>query len=178
MNELKIPAHEQGTTRVFALSLTAEQARSLRDTPLLQKGALGVEGLTLSGIEIFALSDLGDMGLAGYLREGVDANQDDLNRDRAKLAALDGWVMLVHSSAFEGRATTLETASALTLIGTYSQTSSETTALHLEAEAAQPYSGVGAGNVEPATTNRANGSLVIVALVLIASAVLWWGINK
>ena len=72
-------------------------------------------------MEVFALADLGELGLVGYLREGVDVPEADLQADRQKLSGLDGWVMLVHSSAFGGQGVVLTPWSEITLIGTYAQ---------------------------------------------------------
>lgn len=177
MAKIDIPRGEQGTTRIFSLSMSADEARALRDDPTRQNAVLGAEGLNATGIEVFAVSDLGDLGLMGYLLEGIDAREEDLRRDRAKLAALDGWVMLVHSSAFAGNPATLEPAAALTLIGTYAQTRPTTPAEKLEAEAALPYSGTPDNSPLPATRRRNGGSLVVVILGLLVLGVLWWALG-
>ncbi|MFK7836380.1 MAG: hypothetical protein AB8B60_09185 [Sulfitobacter sp.] len=170
-----VPRGEQGTTRVFSLSMGAMEARQLRDNPQVQEMALGLDALNPGGVEIFALDDLGEIGLAGYLRDGVDAQEVDLQRDRAKLSALEGWVMLVHSSAFEGAPVTLEPANALTLIGTYAQTPATAPVIDLQAEAAQPFSG--AAPDTPAASGRTRGgSLVIAVLALICLGVLIWAV--
>ena len=141
MSRIDVKDGELGTTRVFSISLPAGAARSLARDPEAQKALLGNPALNADGIEVFALSDLGDIGLAGYLREGSDARDADLRRDAAKLAALDGWVMLVHSLAFGGQATPLLPDSALTLIGTYAQTAPDKRQVDLTSEAAKPYTG-------------------------------------
>lgn len=174
---IKVPRHEQGTTRVFALSMPQDKARALRDDPAHQQALLGVETLNSAGVEVFPLSDLGDLGLAGYLREGVDAQEAQLRRDRAKLAALEGWVMLVHSSAFAGNAVTLSPAPELTLIGAYSQTPAETETIPLEAEAAQPYTGTPAPAAPQAGEKNSSGKIVVAVLIVLALLLLWWGLS-
>lgn len=170
----EVPRNEQGTTRIFTLSMPAVQAQALRDDPERQKALLGVDNLHASGTEVFAISDLGDLGLAGYLREGIDANQADINRDTARLAALEGWVMLVHSSAFGGHAVTLKPAPELTLVGTYAQTREDKPAVELQSDAAQPYTGTGAEPVEQTPAQRSSGSLVVAVLAVIGIAILWF----
>lgn len=171
---ITVPKHERGVTRVFSLSLSQEAARKLAGDSSLQAQMLGVDQLRTSGVEVFRLADLGELGLPGYLREGVDAHAQDIERDRAKLVALDGWAMLVHSSAFEGRAVTLTPDAALTLIGTYAQQQAEHRDVDLESEAAKPYSGTPhpAPQPKPAGRGPAGSLAVILCLALVAFA-LW-----
>lgn len=177
MTQINVPALEQGVTRVFALSLTSREARQLRDTELMQKAALGVDHLVPSGVEIFALDDLGEMGLVGYLREGVDAQEEALTRDRAKLSALQGWVMILHSSAFEGAAVTLELGRAITLIGTYGQTEPDTPPVAVQAESAAPYSGTPSNKETNNRHQRQNGFLMPGLLFVAVLATLLWVLN-
>ncbi|MEW9919730.1 hypothetical protein AB2B41_08950 [Marimonas sp. MJW-29] len=177
MSKIDIPRGEQGTTRIFSLSMSGPDARALRDDAEQQKASLGTDVLNTDGVEVFAVSDLDEVGLMGYLREGIDAREEDLRRDRAKLAALDGWVMLVHSSAFGGAPVTLSPDPSLTLIGTYAQTRPETPTEKLEAEAALPYSGTPDNAPLPAARRRNSGSIVVVILGLIVLGVLWWALR-
>ncbi|MDF3415539.1 hypothetical protein HKX54_13800 [Sulfitobacter sp. M57] len=172
---LDISTGEIGTTRVFSLSMPPTQARSLQANPQAQLAILGAEGLNPDGLEVFQLADLGDVGLVGYLRDGTDAPEADLKRDAAKLAALDGWVMLVHSLAFGGKATTLTPASALTLIGTYAQSPASRPQTNVSAHAAQPYTGPPPPSAT-ATDTRRGGSLAVGALILLAVVILWWAL--
>ena len=124
---ITVPAAEAGLVRVFALSLQAAEAQHLKDNPRAESGptpqedALGATALNSTHVEVFALADLGDMSLPDYLAEGPGVARDALEADRAKLSALEGWVMIVYSSAFGGAAQQLTPAPALTLIGTYPQ---------------------------------------------------------
>ncbi len=174
METIIIQTGEIGTTRVFSLSMPVAQARDLRDSLTAQEALLGTDGLNAGGIEVFPLTDIEELGLAGYLREGTDARDQDLKRDAAKLAALDGWVMLVHSLAFGGQGATLTPDPALTLIGAYAQTEPEQRNVDLDAQAAKPYTG--SPNITPPTApnRRGSGSLVVAVLVVIATFILWW----
>ena len=101
---IDISTGETGTTRVFSLSMPAAHAKALQASNEAQFAILGVAALNPDGIEVFPVSDLDEIGLAGYLRQGTDADETQIKRDAAKLRALDGWVMLVHSLAFGGNA--------------------------------------------------------------------------
>lgn len=177
MPTIEIPAGERGTTRVFSLSMPVVEAITLRGSATRQKNLLGAEDLAPEGIEVFALDDLGDLGLAGYLREGVDVPEDVLRRDRAKLAALEGWVLLVHSTAFMGAGATLSPQPPLTLIGTYAQTAPDNTPVELTSQAAQPYTGTPEPAPTPPAKTRASGSLVVVLLAALGAGVLWWALR-
>jgi hypothetical protein len=176
MKTIPIPAHEQGTSRLFSMSMDAPTARRIRDDPAKLAAILGLGKVRPTGIEVFRVADLGEFGLVGYLRDGIDAQETDLARDRAKLAGLDGWVMLVHSSAFEGQSVAVKPASELTLIGTYSQNPADTAPIDIESEAAQPYTGT--PDVAPAPPPPASkaGSIVVIGLLALAVLLLWWAL--
>lgn len=175
MKEIQIPAHEHGVSRLFALSMTGQEAQTVRAQEDQQAALLGVDTLRTAGVEVFRVSDLGDMGLLGYLREGVDAQEADLKRDAQKLMGLDGWVMLVHSSAFDGRAVHLRPDPALTLIGTYGQVAQDKTPAPLEAETAQPYTGVPLASTPASTSDKRSRTpmAVIAAIVLLVLLLVW-----
>jgi hypothetical protein len=176
MRPIEISAHEQGTTRLFSLSMDAPSARRVRDDVKLQAALLGVTQVRASGVEVFRVVDLDELGLAGYLRDGIDAQEADLTRDGAKLAALDGWVMLVHSSAFSGERVAIVPAPELTLIGTYSQQTTAAAPVEIVSEAAQPYTGVAKDNPIAAPKTRRAGSLVVAVLIVVATLLLWWAL--
>jgi hypothetical protein len=173
---ITVPKHERGVTRVFALSMPEDQAQALHDDPVRQSAALGGADLSTSGIEVFKVSDLGELGLVGFLREGVDAQEKQINRDSAKLAALDGWVMLVHSSAFVDGGAALEPDPALTLIGTYNQQTSERRPVALKSDAAQPYTGSPQITPPPDPRTSSAGSMVVVGLFVLVALALWWAL--
>lgn len=118
---LIVQANERGRVRVFALSLTPQEARALANDPAEQAKTLGLQTLDSTYVEIFPVADLDELGLVGYLIEGNGIDPDSLGKDRARLKALSGWVMVVYSRAFSEAALTLKTVPALTHIGTYTQ---------------------------------------------------------
>lgn len=126
-SKITIPALENGVIRVFALSLSEQEAKVLRDTAPADDGssplktALGATRIDPEHVEVFAVADLSEMSLPDYLLEGAGATAAALEKDRGKLAALEGWVLVIYSSAFAGTAQELAPAASLTLIGTYPQ---------------------------------------------------------
>ena len=131
---LTVPAAERRTVRVFAVNLPEAQVSAmLRDTapaapdaptgdlPAIPAAAelLGWPDLDTRHTELFPIRDLTGLGLPGYLAEGLGLDEATLAPDRARLAALEGYVLIVLSRAFGDRAVTLDLPPALTLIGTY-----------------------------------------------------------
>ena len=173
---IDISTGETGTTRVFSLSMPAAHAKALQASNEAQFAILGVAALNPDGIEVFPVSDLDEIGLAGYLRQGTDADETQIKRDAAKLRALDGWVMLVHSLAFGGNAMRLTPDSALTLIGTYAQPAAPSQHAGITTKAAQPYTGAPAPKTA-APDMRRHKSRAIGALILLALLILWWAVG-
>ena len=169
---IDIPAHQSGVIRVFALSMSDADAKALKSDPSARAAALGAE-VDAEQVEIFPVSDLEGVGLAGYLIEGNAVPAADIAPDRAKLDRLGGWVMIVFSRAFKGEATTLTLAPSLTLIGTYGAAGVDWRATEtIRSEAAKPYSGVSkAGRKRPSDAAMSGR---IAMLVLISLALFTW----
>ena len=133
---LTVPAAERRTVRVFAVNLPeAEVSAMLRDTGATTTGTasddlpeipaaaelLGWPDLDTRHTELFPVRDLTGLGLPGYLAEGLGLDEATLAPDRARLAALEGYVLIVLSRAFGDKAVTLDLPPALTLIGSYAE---------------------------------------------------------
>ncbi|WP_415921374.1 hypothetical protein [Tateyamaria sp. SN6-1] len=166
---ISIPAREQGAVRVFALSMTDPEAKALRDSADAVAEALGLGAVDMDHVTVFPLSDLDGVGLTGFLHEGAGVPMDDLAPDRAKLDKLSGWAMVVYSSAFEGRAVTLQPASALTLIGTYGAVQTDYSSDEtLSAEAAKPFSGTAPKTKKKPSDAAMSGRIATLVLILLA----------
>lgn len=169
---LTIAAGEHGVTRVFALEMRPEQAEFLRE-PGAADQVLGGTNLDPAQIDVIRLSDLEELGLAGYLLEGCGIPEDQIAPDRARLAALKGYVLVLRSRAFGGRAAQLAPAPGVRLIASYAEPTTDWRGETLSAESARPYS---APRPSPraarARARRIGGALfgVVMALILL---VLW-----
>ena len=175
MSPTEVPPQEAGKVRVYALSLSDSEAQAMRDDPQAQARALGVDELDGTYTEVFRVSDLDTMGLPGYLRDGNGVAPGEIEADRGRLSALDGWVLIVYSRAFGGEARQLTPIPALTHIGTYSEAGPDTPVQSTEAEAAQPYTGI--PRVEPSTPVKDGGgrrTMISIAMVVLVLLILWW----
>lgn len=171
---LQVAPHEQGMIRVFALSLTPPEAEALRDSAPAQAKLLGVETINISFTEVFPVADTETLGLAGYLIEGNDVDPASIAPDRARLAALDGWVLLVYSRAFDGAAQTLSPAPALTLIGCYTQPGTDwSESQTLRSDSAKPQGGTARKRPSDAAMS---GRIAMAALLVITAltALMVW----
>lgn len=184
---IAIPAHEFGQVRVFSLSMSDAEARALKanqsegGSPPPLELALGSEALNDGHVEVFAVADLGDMGLAGFLVEGAGIPRADVEADRLRLAALDGWVMIVYSSAFQGIEQVLNPSAQLTLVASYRQEEMDWTApVNLSTPSALPQY---EDTPEPAPRKRPSdaamsGRIAMLALIvafLVVGLMIWIG---
>lgn len=174
MTQINIARAEFGTIRVFAVSRPiTDMARALRqqNKAALASTLLGTD-VTDDDIELFALSDLTGVGLHGYLSDGYDVDKDALRVDRARLEALDGYVLLVFSRINAQGDVTLTPSSDLTLIGTYAEPKAKHTAPPLTTDASKPYSGVTAP-AQPPRRSRVGSAFTAAAGVLFI-LIIWW----
>ena len=176
--DIHVPAHERGVIRVFALSMTDEEAQVLADQPEALNAVLGAD-VDATFVEVFPLSDLEGVGLVGYLAEGNAVPMDQLTPDRAKLDKLGGWVLIVFSQAFGDREATLHPAASLTLIGTYGETRTDWRATEtVEAESAKPYSAPPETVRKKPSDAAMSGRIAMIALLvlgLLTWAMIWIG---
>ena len=179
MAPIEVPANEQGKIRVFSISLDDAQAQTLSDSLKSSDASalsrtLGVDQIDPTYVEVIRTADLDEIGLAGYLTEGNGAVPAQVDRDRSRLGALSGWVLLVYSGAFDGTAQTLNPSQELTLIGTYDEERPEMKVTPLPSDAAKPYSG--SPQVTPSTppAGRSGNTLMIIGLGILLLILLWW----
>lgn len=173
---LDIKASETGVIRVFALSMTQAEATALKYDPTAISAALGAE-VDPEQVEIFPISDLEGVGITGYLTEGNAVSPQELAPDRAKLERLGGWVMIVFSRAFQGRAVTLAPIPPLTLIGTYGMPSVDWRATEIvTSEAAKPFTSPPATIKKRPSDAAMSGRIATVVLILLGLftwAMIW-----
>lgn len=178
--KIAIPKHEDRLIRVFALNTNVQATHTALQT---QTEAQFVSNLLdhpvgAGGFDLVQLSALEGCGFANYLTEGWDVPAENLMDTRARLDALEGYALLLFTSAFEVRDVTLTIGPDLTLIGTYAEAPVDMRFSALDSEAAQPYTGTPPKT--PASTpskRHAGGSLVVVALFVLAGLIAWWAFS-
>lgn len=135
MTPLAIPAHERHGIRIFTAALSPEAMQ--RDKAGLVAELLADPHLDPAHVELFDTADLAGIGLAGYLAEGLGVSEAALAPDRARLEAVTGPVLVLHSRALHGRAVTLAPDPRLALIASYTEDRPEVQFEPLPLEAAK-----------------------------------------
>lgn len=176
MSTITIPKGEHGVIRVFAISRPLPEMSNALKAQSKEQLATELLGTPVSEgkVEIFAVSDLTGVGLAGYLKEGYDVPEAELGRDRSRLEALDGYVLLVFSSAFGDGEITFETSAELTLIGTYHEPIPAMQAEPIESAASRPYTGTPAETPATPPRNRSGSAVVGLAVLALFILLLVW----
>lgn len=175
---LDIPRMDDKLVRVFAINATADETTGRLKTQSKAQLVSQLLGhpVTEGGFDLVALDDLEGVGFGNYLIEGWDIPAKNLTDTRAKLDALEGYALVVFSSAFAARDISLTIGPELTLIGTYAEAPVDMHLVALESDAAQPYTGQARVSEVPATSRR-GGSAVVLAFALLVGLVLWWALR-
>jgi hypothetical protein len=181
---LSVAASERGTIRVFSADLTpAELARLRTPSPTDPRPAdlsvlaalLGVDTLAPGQVELFHSDDVAPIGLAAYLTEGSAVAEAAIAADRARLDALQGPLLIVHSAAFGGQAVTLHPDARLRLQGVYT---AETPPVRFEPlpDASARDRSPTQGAKPPMSPARVGGMVATVALLImfaLVAVVVW-----
>lgn len=117
---LTVSAHEIGVVRIFTTDLEPEGDVAI--TPKNVEKILGPD-ITLDPrkVEVFPAGMIEAMGLPAYLHEGHGIPVETMAGKAAVLEALSGLVILVPSSAFLGKALTLDPNPALRFIAAFEE---------------------------------------------------------
>lgn len=174
---IQIPPNEQGMIRVFAINRPPADIRvalSRMPKPDLARDLLGDPHLDTASVEIFPVSDLEGVGLTAYLTEGYAVPDAQLTPDKAKLDALEGYVLLLFSESFAGRGVTLEAGPDVTLIGTYGEFAPDRRPRALTSKSAGLYTGAKTTSAQTPGSRGYGSSLVVLAILVVVLAVGWW----
>lgn len=169
---IEIPKGARSEVLIFALDMPPEQAKFLRDEDGALAQVLGIEHLDRDQVEIFPTADLEDLGLLGYLREGLGVSEKDLSEHGMALDGLSGWVLVLRARAFDGAETRLTPATPLRLIARLGEVKTDWTAPGvIPSAAAQPTL-----RTSPrAARNRARriGATLFAVVMLLIALLIW-----
>lgn len=165
---------ERGIVRLFQVGLPAEEVDAFAgegETGWPLKEALGAQSLNADYIELFPVSDLKGVGLAGYMAEGLGIDETEIAADRTRLDALGGHVLLVMSAAFGGTAQTLRPKAPLRWVGTYTEDTAPVKFEPLPSEAAKGTL-AGPGAPPQAPSRRSHALIWLIAGLIVGAVVL------
>jgi hypothetical protein len=179
----QIKATERGVIRIFMANLTSEQVAGFTeviddgDTPAPINQALGVTYLDSDFVELFPLSNLEGVGLAGYLTEGLGVAKEDVAPNASRLNGMTGHVLFVLSQAFGGFETTLTPTAPLKWIGTYTEEGASVKFEPLPSEGAKGMQGA-PDSKPPKSDARVGGMIAMYALIamfVFVGLIIWVG---
>lgn len=172
-----IKAGERGVVRLFRIDLPKEAIAGFAEEDSLSgrwplKAALGVEDINPRFVDVVAIRDLDEMGLTGYMTEGLGVSEDGIAPHRARLEALEGYVLVVLSGAFKGLAVTLLPRAPLRWIGTFFEERPEVKFETLPSESSRP----APAEKKPSSNAAMSGRVATLALLVIfgITALMIW----
>lgn len=175
---LDVRPGEARVVRLFHLDLPPEQIRFLRDEPAALADILGVGTLDPVQADLLRLADLDDLGLSGYLTEGMGVPAAALVGDAARLDTLEGHALIVRSAAFDPGGQRLAPKPGVALIAHYGEPGPDWTAtapIRTQSAKASP-------NPAPRPSPRAARARArrigggVFAVVMLALALLLWAL--
>ena len=116
-----VSEYEHGLVRVFLLDAALRAQVAETGTYDAVCAVLGIARLNSDDVQILETETLGGMLFADFLRDGYEANEDDLAEYKFQLDAVsdtDAMVLVVRSGAFVDRPATLIADGAANLIAT------------------------------------------------------------
>lgn len=168
---LIVRPNEKGVIRIFAMNMPAQQAQFQREPKALQQ-MLAIPDINAEYVEIFPVSDLDQLGLAGYLTEGCGVPAPSVAQHKDRLNAVTGYVMLVFSQAFGGRGVTLAPAAMLSLIATFHEPANDWSGEKIETQSAQLYTSKHTSPRQHRATTRRIGAIAFMVFLLIVAAIV------
>ncbi len=175
---LEVPAGESSVVRVFHLDLAREHVRFLRDEPAAMADILGVGALDTAQADLLRLSDLGPVGLAGYLSEGMGVPETAVAADTARLKSLNGHVLVLRSGAFDPKGERIAPKPGVSLVARYGEPKTDWRGGTIQTRSARPHTSPARRGLSPraARTRARTIGGGIFAVVMLALALLIWGL--
>lgn len=176
-----VSATERGVIRLFTVNLSADQIAAFTGSDIDEgalapiNAALGVTYLDSDFVELFPVSNLSGLGLAGYMVEGLGIAESDIAPQRMRLNSLSGHVLIVLSSAFGGFETTIRPSAPLKWIGTYTEEGADIKFAPLPSKAAKGTQD-GAPAKPPKSDARVGGMIAMYALIfmfVLVGLIIW-----
>ncbi|MEQ9258152.1 MAG: hypothetical protein RIG84_03545 [Roseovarius sp.] len=114
---------ERGLVWVFSVDLEGDDLKRFtrRNGSWPVEQALGAEVQEPEHVEIFPVGDLGELGLEGYLEEGMGIPHDQVADARQALAGAGGTVMVLSSRAFGQEGAELRPSAPLRHLASFSE---------------------------------------------------------
>ncbi|WP_204115667.1 hypothetical protein [Shimia biformata] len=176
---LAVSEHETGRVRVFGFEPRPGEVEFLKTEDRVDGAAVahlfGVAALDGGHVDLFRMSEIADLGLAGFLIDGAGVPEDQVAPHAPALDQAQGVVIVLYSRAFGGTATQLVPDPRLMLLGDFQQAKADFSFDPLPSAAT-----VGSVSRAGETRTPANPHLTLIAalvalpvVALIVGAILW-----
>jgi len=177
-DRINVPANEHGVVRIFAIDLPRDDLAAfappelegvevMAQSPL--RAALGVDRLDMEYVDIIHPEDLGEMGLSGYLNDGLGLSAQEIAGARTHLDGITGPVALVLSKAHAGEAAILTPRAPLRWVATLNEPQDVHDMAPLRSDGA---AGVVTGGKPPKSDAAIGGRIATIALLVLALLVI------
>ncbi|SFB00065.1 hypothetical protein SAMN05421688_2245 [Poseidonocella pacifica] len=175
---MEVKAQERGLVRLFSVDLPEGDVEAFGrmdrgEGPLTD--ALGAGPIDEKYVEIFPVESLDDVGLSGYLVDGLGVPAEQLAGEKARLDGLQGHVLVLLSGAFGGREVTFAPRAPLRWIGTYAEAGTPVHFESLPAGGAAAQSGVATDAPRRASRVPVYVGIVILLLIVLGFILLGRG---
>lgn len=120
--------------RLYEIALPLQEASSITADDVAD--ALGTPRLNEEYVDIFDINTLDEMGLKGYMVEGLGVPKDSITPYSERIAQIDGFVVVVLSKAFESRPIALLNSHPLRLVGAFTERQADQGNVDLTSKAA------------------------------------------
>ncbi len=101
---VKLPAFHPRQVVVLAVNRAETALRKVKDEEsrsALIAELLGRDDARLTHVDLIAVDDLDEIGLAGFLLDGPGVPAEELTAHKARLEALSGFVLILYPGVFE-----------------------------------------------------------------------------
>lgn len=179
----EIEPGENGRLRLFTVSLDDAALRDLISPDLpadperpfvaAAPALLGQPALDLPHVELFDVADLAGLGLPAYLTTAYDIPESQIAPQRARLAALEGFILLLLSESLPAPGP-LSPDPALTLIATFQTPQAEISMTRLTSETGRGSLAPPETAPRPAGRPAPRGALILSALIV--TILLLWAV--
>jgi len=168
----KVSSTEKGVVRLFTTDLMPEGDMAITSQNVHKLLGQDLE-LNAAKVEVFSPKMIEPIGMSTYLAEGHGIPEADLEGTAAALDAMNGLVFVIPTSAFKGKAVTLEPMAGIRFVGAFHEPRAAHPVTMAEPEAAQGTLAPKGKPHDPFMRHTRGWMLALAALLVAAALVLF-----
>ncbi len=168
----KVSVTEKGVVRLFTTDLEPEGDMAITAQNVHKLLGQDIE-LNAAKVEVFSPKMIEPIGMSTYLNEGHGVPEADLEGTAAALDAMTGLVIVIPTSAFKGKAVTLEPMAGIQFVGAFHEPRAAHPVAMAEPEAAEGQLSPQGKPTDPFMQYQRGWVLALSALLIAAALVLF-----